>query len=96
MYIDLVLCKQRNGQFLFYAPAWSHLEEGTDVELDTKYGVQRGEVLKSVTVEQGSKEFDFVIMATNATLPLKRVLAYYTKHEIVYKEVLNGSDNDTE
>lgn len=58
-YVDLVLVKQENDrEYLFAAPAFSHLKSGTRVLLDTTFGEKEGTVTKRATVEVGSDEYE--------------------------------------
>ena len=76
-YIDLVVCEHDNcqGRFLFSAPAWSHLEKGTRVVVETKKGEQLATVVTSATFanKETDSETAFVLTAMKASWPLKRV-----------------------
>jgi len=87
-YIDLVTCKHPNSDrtFIFYAPAWTHLKCGTDVIVETKKGNQPAKVMDSVTVEEHSDIYDFIIKLSKATLPLKRIMRVIEYRDIEYKE----------
>ena len=77
-YIDLVLVKHNeNGKtFLFQAPAFSHIEAGTELTVDTTIGKTSGNAIAdSITVEDGSDEMEFIAKAANAKLPLRKVLS---------------------
>lgn len=82
-YIDLVLVRHCEGgkALLFQAPAFSHIEAGTEVTVDTAKGKSTGLVIfGSLTVEDGSDEMKFVAKAANATFPLRKVLS--TVHRV--------------
>lgn len=88
MYIDLVLCKHTNNgsTFLFQAPLASGLKENDLVVVDTKRGENVASIVSIETVEVGSNEFNFIIKATGAKLPLKKVLKKMVFREMEYKE----------
>lgn len=104
MYIDLVLCKhdKNDNNFLFYAPAWSRLEKDDEVIVDTKYGESKAVVVDKVTVDKTSEEYEFIVKATGATTPLRKVLSKVLYREFDYdfdyeeetEEKENGIDND--
>lgn len=77
-YIDLVLVRhnEKGKLFLFQAPAFSHIEAGTEVIVDTVLGKATGVVIfGSITVEDGSDEMNFVATAAGAKSPLRKVLS---------------------
>lgn len=96
-YIDLVLCQQPRGAYLFYAPAFSYLGEGQHVIVDTKLGEMPATVISTYTVDKDSEAYNFILKmleAKGATLPLKRVLAKIDHRELEYKEDTDGTDNN--
>jgi len=104
MYIDLVLCKHdgNNNNFLFYAPAWSNLKEGDRVIVNTQYGESDAVVVATNCVEYKDDDYNFIIKATGATKPLRKVLKKVEYRELNYncenldlvEENENGVDND--
>lgn len=101
-YIDLVLCKHplHDKKYLFIAPPFSHLPNGSHVIVETKNGEQLAIVCQSITVEKPSSDFDFAIEATGAKLPLARVLKEIKYIDICYDDynftegAENGVDKD--
>lgn len=87
MFIDLVLCKHMVDprQYLFYAPAFSCLQKDDQVVVDTVRGNQTATVINSVTVDVDTEDYRFILDATNATLPLKRVISKVAYRELEYK-----------
>lgn len=87
-YIDLVVCKHYGNDtpFLFQAPAWSHLKEGDRVVVDTRKGEHEATVVFSDCVDVESDEMNLAICASNATLPLRKVLKKVVYREFEYKE----------
>ncbi len=91
-FIDLVVCKHKGDDkgYLFFAPAFSGLEEADNVIVDTKNGYKEA-VVQCVTTEQlGSNGYNFILRASNAYAPLRRVISKVTYREMVYGEVNNG------
>lgn len=77
-YVDLVLVKhdETGKKYLFQAPGWSYLDEGTKVIVDTCVSDNEpAEVVASYTIDPSSEEFKFICEAAGATLPLKKVVA---------------------
>lgn len=79
---DLVLVEFSEGErpYLFEAPSYTFkIELGTYVLVPSKrqkYSV--GKVVgRLFSVSEASKEWDFVIAATKATLPLVRLMGYF-------------------
>ena len=93
-YIELVTCKQGGGNYLFYAPAFTRFIGGQSVIVDTRYGEMPATVISSLTVSEGSETYDFIVKATGAKLPLKRVLSVITTKELEYEEETHGTDKD--
>lgn len=93
-YVDLVTCKQEHGIWLFYAPAFSYLHEGQELVVDTQCGEQPATVISAYTVEKDSDLYNFIIKATGATLPLKKVLSKVNYKKLEYEEETDGTDNN--
>ena len=87
-HIDLVLCKHLNseGKYLFQAPAYSGLQKGDMIIVETKHGNELAVVEQKTLVEAGSELHDFLIEVTKATLPLRKVLGKFTYSEFKYKD----------
>ena len=87
-YIDLVLVKHQEDSeqyWLFQAPRWSHLAEGTEVLCDTKIGKTRGFVVASCTVEPDSAECEMMKLACGAT-ELRKILGTIKFKELDYSD----------
>lgn len=95
-YIDFVICKHMDNDrtFLFQAPAYSGLNKGDVVLVDTKHGKCFAEVLQKTLVEKGSDLHDFFIEATHATLPLRKVLGKFTYSEFKYNDDAGNVDQN--
>lgn len=81
-YIDYVVCKHDNSDrpYLFVAPAWSHLEPGDRVIVETKRGRQYAEVCAKLTTNMNPDDATvrMLVTAANATWPLKQIVAKVT------------------
>lgn len=86
-YIDIVAVKLRPERpYLFQAPSWSAIREGDQVKVETSNGTQIGEVVAKDTFDDARDDFDFIVKAMSATLPLKRVLGMIRYTEIDYTD----------
>lgn len=88
MFVDVVVCKHENDNrpFLFQAPAWSHLENGDSVIVDTRNGERRATVQAVCTVETGTEAWICLVMAAKATLPLRKVIGKIRVDKFAYEE----------
>lgn len=94
-YIDLVICKHGNNPnaFIFQAPEWSTLKAGDKVIVETKKGEAEATVERVYTVNTTDKEeFEFIMMASGASLPLKKVLKKVTYKVFRYED--EGSEHE--
>lgn len=91
-YIDYVVCKhdESDKPYLFVAPAWSYLEPGDRVNVETKKGITQATVIASYT---DTNDMDAVVnmfvAASGASWPLKRVVS-----KVIVKE-MDWTDYDT-
>lgn len=92
-YIDLVVVSTRFGKRIFEAPSWSYLKAGERVKVDTRAGEVDGTVIDSSTV--AVDELDFYFNLTEATRPLKRVVARVVESRLNYPEEIE-EDVDAE
>lgn len=88
MYIDLVLVKYDaiSDPRLFMAPFISAVNKGDTVVVDTAAGERKAKVINVMSINTEREEYAFIIDATGATLPLKRVLSKVTRIDLNYKE----------
>ena len=91
--IDLVLCEHINifpsgksRKFLFQAPAFSWLEKGDKVLVDTQYGESDAEVLRVCTVREGTDQYDMIVACAGATEPIRKVIGKTVLTKFDYKE----------
>lgn len=91
-YFDAVLCKVSNGATrLFRAPLTSRLKKGDTVKVETVHGEMKA-VVSAVLhcCSEGDSGLEMAIAATNAHMPLERVLGVYSYEEFTYLEDLNN------
>lgn len=87
--IDLVLCSHAlpGGQkFLFQAPAFSCLEKGDRVLVDTKHGESDAFVVSACTVRIDSDECDMILKCAGATEPIRKVIGKTVLTKFDYKK----------
>ena len=82
--IGLALCKHdgNKGLFLFQVPSYCGLNKGDRVIVETSHGEQEAVVKYTNTVSFEDDDFNMIVAASNATLPLKRVLK-----KVIYKDL---------
>lgn len=91
--IDLVLCTHnKTRKFLFQAPAFSCLEKGDKVLVDTQYGESVAEVLCVCTVREGSYQYDMILKCAGATEPIRKVIGKTVLTKFEYKEGENKDE----
>ena len=96
-YIDLVLATHsKDGKkFLFQAPRFSGIKPKDELVVETVLGRVTAMAVCSVTVDSDSDMMNFAVVASGATLPLKKVVSarcYYDK-DLVYED--EGEKHDT-
>lgn len=94
--IKLVAVKhsRNSGTYLFYAPTKEVIAEGDDVQVDTFRGMEMGKAIATLDVLTGTDAYNFIIKATGAKEPLRRVMARYERHEMDYPEEDLGREYD--
>lgn len=87
-YIDLVLCNRDGKRELYQAPAWTGLQKGDFVSVPLNNGTATAEVIAAMTVADNveNDSFAFVLAATDATVPLRKVLGKILVSEFRYDE----------
>lgn len=86
-YVDLVSCDIGGRHpYLFIAPSFTRLKEGDEVIVDTSLGKIRAKVVAVITIQYEGSGYDFIVKATNATLPLKKVLQKVIYSDFEYDE----------
>jgi hypothetical protein len=83
-YVDLVVVKGEKPS-LYRAPAWSDIKQGDKVIVETDAGESLVTVERTFSARTDDEyhELDFILVASGADLPLKKVLAKanYLKYE---------------
>ena len=72
--------------FLFEAPYNQILKPGDTVIVDTKFGEAGGKVVVCDSFLEDSAAFKFIIAASGATLPLRRVLKRLVEYVMDYPD----------
>ena len=88
-YIDLVLVKVGSvpTPIVYAAPPFTYLKEGERVIVEGKPAPEaEGVVVASFTTKEDGDEANFFIKATNAEMPLRRVLKRIWYTELKWKE----------
>lgn len=88
-YVDFVIIRHEgcDKKYLFYAPAFSRLEKGDLVKVETKNGVQLATVVSSMTVKKDDqRSIDFVMESMSAPKEVKRVLSRGIFSKFEYEE----------
>lgn len=87
-YLDLVVCKHDSSDhpFIFRAPACSYLKKGDRVIVETKHGEKMATVERCYTTDKVGEELDFILIASGATVPLRKVLKKVTYKEYEYED----------
>ena len=87
--IGLALCNH-NGHgknYLFRMPAYERLENGDRVVVETKHGEAEALVVGTATIYgEESDEYQMIVKAAGADLPLKKVLRKISYKELAYDE----------
>ena len=89
-YFDFVLCTHEGSEiiYLYHAPAFSHLEKGDMVTVETRSGKEQvATVVQTITVEETELELiDFVMNATGAPSDVKKVISRIMFDKFDYDE----------
>ena len=91
--IGLALCRHGGygKDYLFRMPAFAALDQGDSVIVETKNGEKEAVVMATATIYgSDSDEYQMIVKAAGASLPLKRVLKRVVCHELDY----HGEDAD--
>ena len=85
--IGLALCRHNDNDknYLFRMPKYGNLNAGDKVVVETKKGEQEATVVASATVFDDEEDFNMILKASGATLPLKKVLKKVTLHDLYYE-----------
>lgn len=81
----LALCKIGGKNYLFQMPRYEYIEKGQKVIVDMVGGPQDAIVVSTCSTMSDSDEFDMIMQAAGATIPLKKVLKKIREEELVYE-----------
>lgn len=93
-YTDYVMCRKDGGVqiYLFRAPAFSHLEKGDEVYVESEDGEKKMVVMTSITLNNAEeKVIEFIKKSTLTDEPVKKVLK-----KVEYKVFEYGEDETYE
>lgn len=95
-YITLCVCQHKDSDklYLFKAPTFTEIKDGTKVIVDTNLGEQEAIVVSSCTVAKESKEFETMMNLAGAYGELKKVVGYYKFIEYDYSNDEGVKDNE--
>ena len=87
-YVQFVVCQHTgdNKKYLFYAPAYSYIQIGDEVLVDTQFGKQRATVLAVCSTSIDEVKTMFRVLAGAEDKPLKRVIGKYQFTKFDYDE----------
>ena len=93
-HIDLVLCNCAGHPHLFNAPAWSGLEEGDTVIIEsydshsTTHGDNKATVIDVFTTVPDREEYKFIVTMAAAAgmLPIRRIKSRVTYDQMDYSD----------
>ena len=78
-YVQFVVCQHTgcSKKYLFYSPAFSNIEEGDEVLVDTQFGAQKATVLAVCISSSEDVERSLRVLAGAEDEPIKRVIGKY-------------------
>ena len=87
-YVQYVVCQLTGYEkkYLFYAPAFSNIEEGDEVLVDTQFGEKRATVLAVCNTSNDDIEKTLRVLAGAKEKPIKRVIGKYKFVKFDYRE----------
>lgn len=87
-YVQFVVCQHTGDKkkYLFYAPAFTVIDIGDEVLVDTQFGEKKATVLAVCTSSYNDVERTLRVLAGAEDKPLKRVLGKYQFAKFNYSE----------
>lgn len=91
-YVQFVVCQHTGDskKYLFYSPAFSNLEKGDEVLVDTQFGEKKATVLAVCTSSSEDVERILRVLAGAEDKPVKRVIGKYNFVKFDYSEDENN------
>ena len=91
-YVQFVVCQHTGDskKYLFYSPAFSNLEKGDEVLVDTQFGEKKATVLAVCTSSSEDVEIALRALAGAEDKTVKRVIGKYNFVKFDYSEDENN------
>lgn len=91
-FVQFVVCQHTGNskKYLFYAPAFSRIEKGDEVLVDTQFGEHRATVLAVYASSSDDVERILRVLAGIEDKPIKRVIGKYKFDKFEYSEDENN------
>lgn len=91
-YVQFVACQHTGDskKYLFYSPAFSNLEKGDEVLVDTQFGEKKATVLAVYTTSSEDVKRILRVLAGAEDKPVKRVIGKYNFVKFDYSEDENN------
>lgn len=91
-YVQFVVCQHTGDRkkYLFYSPAFSNLEKGDEILVDTQFGEKKATVLAVCTSSSEDVERILRVLAGAEDKPVKRVIGKYNFVKFDYSEDENN------
>lgn len=91
-YVQFVVCQHTGNskKYLFYSPAFSNIEKGDEVLVDTQNGEKKATVLAVCTSSSKDVERTLRVFAGAEDKPIKRVIGKYRFVKFDYSEDENN------
>ncbi len=91
-FVQFVVCQHTgcSKKYLFYSPAFSNIEEGDEVLVDTQFGARKATVIAVCTSCSEDVERVLRVLAGAGGKPIKRVIGKYNFSKFDYSEGENN------
>lgn len=91
-YVQFVVCQHTGDskKYLFYSPAFSNIDKGDEVLVDTQFGEKKATVLAVCTSSSEDVERVLRVLAGAEDKPVKRVIGKYNFVKFDYSEDENN------
>lgn len=87
-YVQFVVCQHTGNskKYLFYSPAFSNIEKGDEVLVDTQYGEERATVLAVCNSSSDDVERVLRVLTGTEGKSIKRIIGKYNLIKFDYSE----------
>lgn len=91
-YVQFVVCQHTGDskKYLFYSPAFSNIDKGDEILVDTQFGEKKATVLAVCTSSSEDVERILRVLAGAEDKPVKRVIGKYNFVKFDYSEDENN------